>query len=105
MRAEAQHPRDRPVLAPTRPPWILITEFIKDVSPLLPDPCHFQDYDRSIIPLTLVHACTPPEALSEQDLRRGQGLKLDTQRAQPAMRPSFMRHGAAGVPRLPRTLR
>ena len=24
---------------------LLITEFIKEVSPLLPSPCHFQDYD------------------------------------------------------------
>jgi hypothetical protein len=30
----------------------MITEFIKEVSPLLPDPCHFQDYDRSIFPLS-----------------------------------------------------
>jgi hypothetical protein len=78
MRAEAQHPRDRPVLAPTRPPWLLITEFIKEVLPLLSDPCHFQDYDRSMFPLILVHACTPPEALSEQDLGRRQGLTLNT---------------------------
>jgi len=28
---------------------LLITEFIKDVSPLLPNPCHFQDYDRSML--------------------------------------------------------
>ena len=28
---------------------LLITEFIKDVSPLLPNPCYFQDYDRSML--------------------------------------------------------
>ena len=26
---------------------LLITEFIKEVSPLLPNPCHYQDYERS----------------------------------------------------------
>ena len=26
--------------------WLLITEFIKEVSPLLPNLCHHQDYDR-----------------------------------------------------------
>ena len=29
---------------------VLITEFIKEVSPLLPNLCHHQDYDRSISP-------------------------------------------------------
>jgi len=28
----------------------LITESIKEVSPLLPNPCHHQDYERSIFP-------------------------------------------------------
>ena len=27
----------------------LITEFMKEVSPLLPNPCHFRDYDRSML--------------------------------------------------------
>ena len=27
---------------------LLITEFIKEVSPLLPNPCHFQNYDQSM---------------------------------------------------------
>ena len=26
---------------------------MKEVAPLLPDPCHFQDYDRSMFPLSL----------------------------------------------------
>jgi hypothetical protein len=34
--------------------WLLITEFIEEVSPLLPNPGHFQDYDRSMFPLSLV---------------------------------------------------
>ena len=29
---------------------LLITEFMKEVSPLLPNPCHFQDYGRSMFP-------------------------------------------------------
>ena len=33
--------------------WLIITEFIKEDSPLLPNPCHFQDYDRSMFPLSL----------------------------------------------------
>ena len=28
---------------------LLVTELIKEVSPLLPNPCHFQDYDRSML--------------------------------------------------------
>jgi len=35
----SDHPADRE----------LITEFIKEVSPLLPNPWHFQDYDRSML--------------------------------------------------------
>ena len=27
---------------------LLITEFIKELSPLLPNPCHFQNYDQSM---------------------------------------------------------
>ena len=30
--------------------WLLITEFVKEVSSLLPNPCHFQDYDQSMFP-------------------------------------------------------
>ena len=33
---------------------LLITEFIEEDSPLLPNPCHFQDYDLSMFPLSLV---------------------------------------------------
>jgi len=32
---------------------LLIAEFIKEDSPLLPNPCHFQDHDRSMFPLSL----------------------------------------------------
>jgi hypothetical protein len=31
---------------------VLITEFIKEVSPSLPNPCHFQNYDQSISQLS-----------------------------------------------------
>ena len=33
---------------------LLVSEFIKEVSPLLPNPCHFQDYDRSMFLLSLI---------------------------------------------------
>ena len=38
---------------------LLITGFIKEDLPLLPDPCHFQDYDRSMFPLSLVSRDAP----------------------------------------------
>ena len=44
---------------------LLITEFIKEVSPLLPNPCHHQDYDRSIFPRSAWFRRMPPE-----DVRR-----------------------------------
>jgi len=31
---------------------LLITEFIKEVSPLLPNPCHFQNYDQPMSQLS-----------------------------------------------------
>ena len=36
-----------------------ITGFIKEDSPLLPNPCHFRDYDRSMFPLSLVPRDAP----------------------------------------------
>ena len=43
----------------------LRTEFIKEVSPLLPNLCHHQDYDRSIFPRSAWFRRMPPE-----DVRR-----------------------------------
>ena len=48
-------------------PTQLITEFIKEVSPLLPNLCHLQDYDRSIFPRSAWFRRMPPE-----DVRRAQ---------------------------------
>ena len=33
----------------TRWPCLLITELFQEASRLLPNPCHFQDYDRSML--------------------------------------------------------
>ena len=40
---------------------LLITAFIKEESPLLPDPCHFQDYDRSIFRLACIRGMLPED--------------------------------------------
>ena len=40
---------------------LLIAEFIKEVSPLLPNPCHYQDYDRSVFPRSAWLRRMPPE--------------------------------------------
>ena len=47
-------------MARFRQNWLLNTEFIEEVSPLLPNPCHFQNYDQSMSQLSSVsEGCSP----------------------------------------------
>ena len=41
--------------------FLLFTEFIEDVLPLLPNLCHHQDYERSMFPRSAWFRRTPPE--------------------------------------------
>ena len=45
----------------------LISEFIKEVSPSLPNPCHIQDYDRSMLhPAQPVFEGCPPKICAHE---------------------------------------
>ena len=48
-------------------PWqLLITEFIKEVSPFLPNPCHFQNCDQSMSQLSSgSEGCSPKMCADE----------------------------------------
>ena len=52
----------------TQDDGLLITEFIKEVSPLLPKPRHFQNYDQSMSQLSSgSEGCSPKMCVDEVD--------------------------------------
>ena len=57
-------------LPPTPAHRLLITELIEEVSPVLPNPCRFQNYNRSMFPLSLITS----NAL--QDLKKSRKIMI-----------------------------